>query len=274
MLFKGVFLFLTRLYGPLCLFGFVLVIGIKILDVGGSVIFAAAESRFPAPVAYVPPAPRAVPPHVPRPAVSTVPSVPKAAVSASVPRQTVPKPPPPRPKNARELRADKFTRHTGVSDPGVLKIYETADRDGNGNLSWGELEDFQKDLMRKVRYKHNTTALRPDEFLKQGGGDCEDWSLFTCGLLRYWGIEAFVGTFTDPKDSSGHAVAMVFSREKIEGKVFYEARNAFTRQNTRIPDGWYAPIDYEFVGALSDAVSPGSVFDGWYVPERIYGLTM
>ena len=34
----------------------------------------------------------------------------------------------------------------------------------------------------------NETALRPDEFVKEGGEDCEDWSLFTASRLDKYSI--------------------------------------------------------------------------------------
>jgi hypothetical protein len=74
-----------------------------------------------------------------------------------------------------------------VRDEGVR-----ADAGGDGALGWSELASFQAWLDRRYAYRSNEPALRPDEFLAQGGGDC-DWSLFTCGLLRYWGWDPYVG---------------------------------------------------------------------------------
>ncbi len=102
-----------------------------------------------------------------------------------------------------------FRQATGISDADLEKRYAAADTDRDGYLSWAELEAFQRALHREFRYLSNATALRPDEFQAQGGGDCEDWALMSCGLLRYWGWTAYVGSFVAPSGGEAHAVCLV-----------------------------------------------------------------
>jgi len=37
-------------------------------------------------------------------------------------------------------------------------------------------------------------GVSPHRFLQEGGGDCEDWALFTASLLRFWNYEAYIGS--------------------------------------------------------------------------------
>ena len=68
-----------------------------------------------------------------------------------------------------------FVEVTGIDDEGLLAIYIDADVNKNGILSWEEIKSFQMKINREYNYILNETALRPDEFVKEGGGDCEDW---------------------------------------------------------------------------------------------------
>ena len=51
-------------------------------------------------------------------------------------------------------------------------------------------------LVKNYSYILNSTALTPEEFLAQDGGDCEDWSIVTAGLLQFWDVPAYVGTLS------------------------------------------------------------------------------
>ena len=70
----------------------------------------------------------------------------------------------------------------------------SADTDGSGDLIFYELEQFQRRLVKIYSYILNSTALLSEEFLAQDGGDCEDWSIVTAGLLQFWDVPAYVGT--------------------------------------------------------------------------------
>ncbi len=208
--------------------------------------------------------------------------VPIAAVPRQVPAAAKPSvrpaPPPPSPAprklTAEELRRRDFTKTTGLTDFRLLRLYEAADLNGDGGISWDELASFQKELKKSYSYRSNATALSPDEFLRQGGGDCEDWALVTCGLLRYWRIDSYVGVFIGPTKDCGHAVALVYSRDKPGDKLALEAKGILSFEGAPIPDGYYVPVDYEVVGGLSAAVGPGYAFAGYHVPERIYRAGM
>jgi hypothetical protein len=96
-------------------------------------------------------------------------------------------------------------------------------------------------------------VLRPDEFMAQGGGDCDDWAELTCGLLRYWGWDPYVGCFASPSRDTGHAVCLVRATGVPAGFLFYTVTEGSVRGG-RIPEGRYVPVDYEVVGGITNAM--------------------
>lgn len=82
------------------------------------------------------------------------------------------------------------------------------------------MEAFQSALDHEFRYLSNATALRPDEFLAQGGGQA-------------------------------HAVCMVRSEHHPAHYGYYTVNQAFTQDGAAVPPGDYVPVDYEHVGGLS-----------------------
>lgn len=202
----------------------------------------------------------------------------------AVPRATVvpaPKPAPrpaPRPAErdaaAGAARAAAFRGVTGIADSDLEALYEKADTDSNGRLAWTELRSFQSELERTYCYLANEPALRPDEFAARGGGDCEDWALFTCGLLRYWGWDPWVGSFGPADGGTGHAVCMVRLAEKPSRFAWWSIAQDGTMGGVPVKAGWYVPVDYEHVGELSDAVEDGWKLRALWRPESIYGERM
>jgi hypothetical protein len=171
------------------------------------------------------------------------------------------------------INARLFRRATGIADEGLEQRYAAADTDRDGGLSWAELEAFQYQLHREFRYLSNPTALRPDQFLAQGGGDCEDWALMTCGLLRYWGWTCYVGSFEPPGGREGHAVCLVRGEHRPVRYGYYTVTQALTWNGEAVPPGDYVPVDYEVVGGLSNAVGENWRLESFFRPEKIYGLT-
>ena len=82
-------------------------------------------------------------------------------------------------------KAASFIEVTGLADKDLISRYAAADLDRDGSLSWNEIRAFQNKLCYSNSYKANETALNPEEFFESGGGDCEDWSLATAGLLKF-----------------------------------------------------------------------------------------
>lgn len=177
--------------------------------------------------------------------------------------------PPPVPGNTAIVqRMNRYSSATGFYNKNLLNLYASADTDGSGDLSFYELEQFQRRLVLGYSYIMNSTALTPEEFLIRGGGDCEDWSIVTAGLLRFWDVPAYVGALSPQTGGIGHAICLIKLDQIPEGYTYYEITASYGL------DGLYIPVDYESVGTLS-----ASLFNNWaltdiYTPEEIYGAWM
>jgi hypothetical protein len=167
-----------------------------------------------------------------------------------------------------------FRMVTGIDNSSLEKLYAEADIDKDCCLSWSEIKGFQAGLTYKFRYLANSTALRPDEFLEAGGGDCEDWALITCGLMRYWGYKAYVGCMAPPGNNSGHAICLIPQTKEPAEVGHYFLQNPTTVSGKPLPPGYYVPVDYEQVGRLSMAVGKNWTLKRIYEPEAIYGNYM
>ena len=168
-----------------------------------------------------------------------------------------------------QIASKLFRDITGIENSSLEKIYTSADSDRSGILSWPEVGAFQRQLTRKFEYKHNTSALRPDEFIEEGGGDCEDWALMTCGLFRYWGYESYVGALGNSSATDRHAVALIPQQHKPADWTYYHLEGFRTWSGSLLPTAYYIPIDYDLVGGLSSAVGKGHKLERVYNPERI-----
>jgi hypothetical protein len=173
------------------------------------------------------------------------------------------------------IRLPIFIESTGLFDPELVGRYLDADLNGSGRLSFDELKVFQDRTYRDFRYEPNELALRPDQFLKAGGGDCEDFALYTAGLLRFWGWEPYIASFAGSRTSIGHAVCFSYEEGAFpKGYTYYEISSWATEDGTALRPGKYVPIDYDHVGSLSGAVGSGWKLRSVYIPEKAWGLTM
>ena len=149
----------------------------------------------------------------------------------------------------------------------TLQIFRKADSNGDGKVSIAELKDFQLWLKRNYKYKENATALHPDDFIAQGGGDCEDFAIMTTCMLNYHGVVAYVAMFGRVTVNK-HAVCIAqVTADKTPGYLYY------TLSGWGIPSGLYIPIDYEKVGGLS-AIDRRWKIARVYTPHKIYGVYM
>jgi len=160
--------------------------------------------------------------------------------------------------NTRALR-----KLLGMRNPDLYRRYAEADRNRDGNLDWEEIRRFQNNLYREFRYLTNTIALRPDAFLRNGGGDCEDWALVAAGLLQFWQVPVYIASITS--DSGRHAVALVQTPHPPSGALYFTFDGRWG-----LPDSSYVPIDYNTVGGLSNAVAGEYFIDAVWRPEEIY----
>ena len=171
-----------------------------------------------------------------------------------------------------KINTVKFEKITKIENKKLIKFYVDADKDRNGFLSWKEIGSFQLYINQKFKYKPNNIALRPDEFLKDGGGDCEDWALFTAGLLRFWDYKPYIGSL-NYKDKY-HAITLVKVNKlpfKFRGyKITYAKLNG----KDIAPKGIYTFIDYYRVGRLTRAGGRKPRLINIRIPEKCYGKIM
>lgn len=163
---------------------------------------------------------------------------------------------------------DAVKAHIGDSiSPRTLKIFQNADTNGDGKISVAELQLYQNWLKRNFKYKANATALHPDDFLAQGGGDCEDFAIMTTCMLNYHGVVAYVAGFGRVTVNKHALVIVQVTSDKTPGYLFY------TLRGWGIPQGIYIPVDYEKVGGLS-AIDRRWKIARVNVPVNIYGAYM
>jgi len=157
-----------------------------------------------------------------------------------------------------------FRNITKLHDEKLEKMYIQADLNCDATLSWAEIESFQKMIVARYKYFISDTILRPDRFIKYGGGKCDDWALMTAGLLRFWGLEPYIARFGRTK-VIGHALCLVYWNGSIpSGYMYYIIDN-----RNDMPKGNYIPIDYNTVGGLN-AVDRRWKISNIYVPESLY----
>lgn len=153
----------------------------------------------------------------------------------------------------------------------LADVYRQADLNRSGKLSYYEVMQFQEWVERTFRYAENATVLRPEEFLAEGQGDCDDFAVFTAGMLRFYRWEAYVGRIYNGNPREGHAVCLAY-----EAGTFPSELKAFrVTPQDRVPGakaGAYVPIDYGTVGNLAESPYKHGILVEVYVPEELYGL--
>lgn len=126
----------------------------------------------------------------------------------------------------------------------VMQLIESADRNKDKKISVGELQMFQYRLVREFKYKHNKTALHPNDFVAQGGGDCEDFAIMTTCMLNHYGIVAYVASF-GRVTTNKHSLCMVKTQKPVPPGYLY-----YTLNGWNAPKGTYIPVDYDKIGGL------------------------
>ncbi len=173
------------------------------------------------------------------------------------------------------IRLAAFVAATGLVDQKLVTRYLTADLDTSGKLSLEELSVFQRATYADFKYELNERALRPDEFLASRAGDCDDFALYTAGLLRFWGWDPYLASFGPSGNGIGHAVCLYYEAGAIPaGYTYFNVESWTAMDGTVLKPGRYVPVDYDHVGALSDAVEKGWKLRSIHIPEKSWGLSM
>jgi len=166
-------------------------------------------------------------------------------------------------------RNARFLKYSGYANKQMLDLFELADLDQSGTLSWDELSIFQIRLFKSYSYYSEQHALRPDQFFAIGGGDCKAWSIVTAAFCHYWGYDAYVACFF--LGNIGHAICFVHGPvDPPISFVSWEIHGARTVEGNNIPAGIYIPVDYDHVGSYSNALIAGMTLDYFLTPEEMY----
>ncbi len=169
-------------------------------------------------------------------------------------------------------RNEAFQIVSPYADSFILKIFSSADIDNSGTLSLNELIYFQNLISKNYSYQNNNIALRPDAFLKNGGGDCEDWALLTAAFCLYWGWDAYIGCFYGDSNI-GHALCLVkYPFNVPKDFISWKIDKSETAEGDIIQNGNYIPVDYNYVGSFSNAIQAGMKLKYVCTPEKMYNL--
>jgi hypothetical protein len=127
----------------------------------------------------------------------------------------------------------------------------------------------------EFRYESNDIALRPDEFLHAGGGDCDDFALYSAGLLRFWGWEPYLGCLSPGRGKEGHAICLSYEDGSFSSSfTYFDVTAGSTEDGSPLKRGRYVPIDYDCVGELSNAAGKSWKLTEIYVPEKAWERKM
>jgi hypothetical protein len=133
--------------------------------------------------------------------------------------------------------------------------FDRFDTNYNGELDWGEIEEFQETVYEEFTYQHNDTVLSPAEFMRRGGGDCDDFATFSASFIEHHGYPGYVIGYdpATPAEEAGHAVAAVYigSSTHRAGYVSLEAgrlRDASGAPAGSYRAGNYVVLDYWQIG--------------------------
>ena len=151
-------------------------------------------------------------------------------------------------------------------------LYDRTDLDGDGALCWMEIRAFQNRVVYTFEYQENRTALSPEEFVRNGGGDCEDFALFTAGLLARWGYTAYLGLIH--RAGRYHAVALVWLESLPPGHRGLYVHRAETAAGRVLEDGYLTCIDFTRVGELPRMGLFTAELVGLAEPEWCHGRPM
>jgi hypothetical protein len=180
------------------------------------------------------------------------------------------------PKNANKddigNRNNKYIQYAPETTQEVIDLFVLYDIDGNGKISIIELQHFQNYIFRTYKYQNNTTALPPAQFIKAGGGDCEDFAIMTAEFLIFWGETCLVGGLYNSR--TGHAIALLKIDVVPKDCVSINIPSNSYYAKMGVPEGNYIPIDYNYVGGYSTATEAGMKLKIIWSSREIIGEAM
>lgn len=162
-------------------------------------------------------------------------------------------------------------RPNAVTRNSLATLYESYDRNGDGTITWHDIERFQSDLMANSTYRPQRRALSAVEFHASGGGNCVDYALATADFLAHFGVRSYIAAFFSPGARTGHAIVLVPVDKVPAGYRSYTLAEPVFHEGVQFPPGTYVPIDYEYVGAISSATPEDGRLHFMWRPQDMPG---
>jgi hypothetical protein len=145
------------------------------------------------------------------------------------------------------------SRRSWRRNPTVRRYFEGFDGNGDGVIDWGEIETFQQTVFETFHYRSNGRVLDPAEFMRYGGGDCDDFATFSAAFLEYHGYDAYVMVVERTGDpSSAHAVAALYLGEHTYEAGYHSIDAGPLYSGGSHGGGNYVLLDYWKVGGTID----------------------
>lgn len=139
------------------------------------------------------------------------------------------------------------------SDPAVRRYFDGFDENRDGVIDWGEIETFQQTVFETFQYRSNGRVLDPAEFMRYGGGDCDDFATFSAAFLEYHGYDGYVMTVErDGDPDSLHAVAALYIGDDTYQAGYHAVDAGPLYAGGSHPGGNYVLIDYWKIGGTLD----------------------
>lgn len=200
---------------------------------------------------------------------------------------------------AANLTAEQREAREHYNPERLRSLFDSFDRDGNGELEWTEARAFYEWVEANNQYRHddeNATAEIPGtpvgdgrpgtdyqqsplETFDEGMGDCEDTSTLHVAFHRYWGNTAYQALInTEAAGGIDHAAAIVQVDGDLEQREEPEAgfhTYEFGPDNEHgVEPGTYVIVDNTYsdtFAAIDGDVAPGSfqVQDAETLPQAL-----
>jgi hypothetical protein len=90
----------------------------------------------------------------------------------------------------------------------------------------------------------------------------------TCGLLRYWGWDCYIGCYAPAGGQEAHAECLVRG-ERRPARYGYVTVDHFLAWESQAPPGEYVPVDYDVAGGLSEATGRHYRLTRLFEPEEL-----
>lgn len=187
------------------------------------------------------------------------------------------------------VKKEKIKMKEGIITAEVAKVFAKFDKNGDGDLSLGEGENFYYWVEKNIPYRYDNENAKdpyegyvvgdghsgsdyrqtPQETLSDEAGDCEDMGTIESAFYNYWGIESYViGVNASKEYDLDHMAAIVKLSDTPENfkKIFgglqsYKVGPGATDvYGKKITPGVYFIVDNAYssaYGYISGGVKPG-----------------